>query len=100
MVSRLSGVDILHFCLTGLYDESIPNLCSITSLGIRAYLISAMGRHLDCPKESDECEFLFGIEAHADPELLVWIAGVNHGLFVICPLLLVIHQLIGGLLCR
>jgi hypothetical protein len=34
MVSRLCDVYLLSFCLTGLYDESISNLCSITSLGI------------------------------------------------------------------
>jgi hypothetical protein len=34
MVSHLSGVYLLSFCLTGLYDGSMPNLCSITSIGI------------------------------------------------------------------
>jgi hypothetical protein len=34
MVSRLSGVYLLSFSLTGLYDGSMPNLCSITFLGI------------------------------------------------------------------
>jgi hypothetical protein len=34
MVSRLSGVYLLSFCLIGLYDGSMPNLCSITPLGI------------------------------------------------------------------
>jgi hypothetical protein len=34
MVSRLSGVYLLSFCLIGLNDRSILNLCSITSLGI------------------------------------------------------------------
>jgi hypothetical protein len=34
MVSHLPGVYLLSFCLTGLYDGSMPNLCSITSLGI------------------------------------------------------------------
>jgi hypothetical protein len=34
MVSCLSGVYHLSFCLIGLYDGSISNLCSITSLGI------------------------------------------------------------------
>jgi hypothetical protein len=34
MVSRLSGVYLLSFCLIDLYDGLMPNLCSITSLGI------------------------------------------------------------------
>jgi hypothetical protein len=34
MVLRISGVYLLSFCLISLYDESMPNLCSITSLGI------------------------------------------------------------------
>jgi hypothetical protein len=34
MVSHLSSVYLLSFCLTGLYDGSMPNLCSIISLGI------------------------------------------------------------------
>jgi hypothetical protein len=34
MASHLSGVYLLSFCLIGLNDGSIPNLCLITSLGI------------------------------------------------------------------
>jgi hypothetical protein len=34
MVSRLSGVYLLSFCLIGLNVGSMPNLCSITSLEI------------------------------------------------------------------
>jgi hypothetical protein len=34
MVSHLSGVYLLSFCLIGLYAGSKSNLCSITSLGI------------------------------------------------------------------
>jgi hypothetical protein len=34
MVSRLLGVYFLSFCLTGLYDGSMHNLCSITSPGM------------------------------------------------------------------
>jgi hypothetical protein len=34
MVSFLSGVYLLYFCLIGLNAESILNLCSIISLGI------------------------------------------------------------------
>jgi hypothetical protein len=34
MVSCLSGVYLLSFYLIGLYDGSMSNLCSITSLGI------------------------------------------------------------------
>jgi hypothetical protein len=34
MVSRLSGMYLLSFCLIVLYDGLKPNLCSITSLGI------------------------------------------------------------------
>jgi hypothetical protein len=34
MVSRLSGVYLLSFYLIGLNAGSMPNLCSITSLGI------------------------------------------------------------------
>jgi hypothetical protein len=34
MVSRLFGVYLLSFYLIDLYDGSMPNLCSITSLGI------------------------------------------------------------------
>jgi hypothetical protein len=34
MVSHLSGVYPLSFCLISLYDGSMSNLCSITSVGI------------------------------------------------------------------
>jgi hypothetical protein len=34
MVSRLSAVYLLSFCLINLYDGLMSNLCSITSLGI------------------------------------------------------------------
>jgi hypothetical protein len=34
MVLRLAGVYLLSFYLIGLYAESMPNLCSITSIGI------------------------------------------------------------------
>jgi hypothetical protein len=47
-------------------------------------------------EKNDEREFLFGLKACADSELLVWVAGVNWDFFII--ILLQIHQLIGGLL--
>jgi hypothetical protein len=34
MVSHISDVYLISFCLTGLYDGSMPKLCSITPLGI------------------------------------------------------------------
>jgi hypothetical protein len=49
-------------------------------------------------EKSDECEFLFGLKACADPELLVRVARVDWDFFVISLLLLQICRLIGGLL--
>jgi hypothetical protein len=46
-------------------------------------------------EKSDEREFLFGIEAYTNPELLVRVAGVSQDLLVVSPLLLIVHQLIG-----
>jgi hypothetical protein len=85
MVSCLPSVYLLSFCLIGLYDGSMPNLCSIISLGIQTYLISPMQRHQDCLRESEEREFLFGVEVVIDPELLIWVVGVQCNLLVFCP---------------
>jgi hypothetical protein len=67
--------------------------------GSRTYLISVIRRHPDFLRESDEREFLFGPKACADPELFVWVAGVDWD-FLVISLLLSIRQLIGGLLVR
>jgi hypothetical protein len=99
MVLSLSEVYLLSFCLIGLYDGSIPNLCSITSLRILS--MSDICQCVDIKivmEKSDEHEFLFSIKACADPELLVRVAVISHYLFVLSPLLFVIRQLIGGLL--
>jgi hypothetical protein len=46
-------------------------------------------RYLPCkdikivPEKSDECEFLFGIEVVANPELLVRVVGVHCNLLVL-----------------
>jgi hypothetical protein len=62
-------------------------------------------RYLPCknikiyPEKCDEREFLFGVEVATNPELLVWVAGVNHNFIVFCPQgshQLVVHLLIGG----
>jgi hypothetical protein len=50
------------------------------------------------PEKSDEHEFLFGLKAYADPELLVQIARVDLDLLVVSLLLLPIRLLIDGLL--
>jgi hypothetical protein len=51
-------------------------------------------------EESDEHEFLFGVEHGADLELLVWIIGVCQDFLAIlichCSLLLVVRLLING----
>jgi hypothetical protein len=49
------------------------------------------------PEKSDECEFLFGLKACADLELLVRVAGVKYN-FLIISLLLFACLLIDGLL--
>jgi hypothetical protein len=49
-------------------------------------------------EKSDKREFLFSLEACANPELLVQVAGVDWDFFVISLLLLQIRRLIGGLL--
>jgi hypothetical protein len=47
-------------------------------------------------EKSDEHEFLFGLKACADPELLIRVAGVNWNFFIMSPLLLVIRLLAGS----
>jgi hypothetical protein len=47
-------------------------------------------------EKSDEREFLFGLKACANLELLVRVAGVNWNFFIIRPLLLIIRLLIDG----
>jgi hypothetical protein len=64
MVSCLFGVYLLSFYLTGLYNGSMPGLCSITSLGISG--ISACEDIKIVLEKSDERKFLFDIEACAN----------------------------------
>jgi hypothetical protein len=69
--------------------------------GSRACLISDMRRHPDFLEKSDEREFLFGLQCCADPELLIWVVGVEWDFLIISLLLLLLlhdRQLIGGLL--
>jgi hypothetical protein len=88
MASHMSGVYLLSFCFISLNNVSIPNLCSITSLGI--------------PDISNI--FLFGIELWADLELLLRIGVIGQNFLVVlilyCPLLLVVHLWISGWLGR
>jgi hypothetical protein len=95
MVSRLSGVYLLSFCLIGLNAESMPNLCSITSLGIPSKSdMSCEDIHIFLEK-SDEREFLFGLKLRAETKLLISVIRVYRYFLISAPLLLVIHRLIG-----
>jgi hypothetical protein len=47
-------------------------------------------RYLGCKdikivlEKSDECKFLFGVRAVADPELLARVIGIHYNLLVFC----------------
>jgi hypothetical protein len=80
MVSCLYGVYLLSFCLISLNDRSIPNLCSITSLGTPGISDIFHVKNIEIFLEkSEEHKFLFGVKLRANLELLR-IVGVSQNL--------------------
>jgi hypothetical protein len=104
MALRLSRVYLFSFCLIGLNDGSILNLCSITFLGSWTYLMFSIRKIEIVPEESGELDFLFGVEICADRVLLLKIGEVGQnffvGLVICCPFFLVACVLIGRWLGR
>jgi hypothetical protein len=78
----------------------MPNLCSITSLGIPSIsdiCHSKTSKFL--PEKSGEHKFLFGVELRVETKLLVGVVGVHLNVLG-CPPCLIICRLISGWLVR
>jgi hypothetical protein len=74
-------VYLLSFYLISLNDGSIPNLCSITSLGTSGISDIFHVKNIEIFLEkSEEHNFLFGVELRANLELLLRIVGVSQNL--------------------
>jgi hypothetical protein len=82
MVSCLSGMYLLSFCLIGLNAGPISNLCSITShVKTSIFFWRKVMRHW--------------VELCAEAKLLICVIGVYSYFHVSSAFLLVIHRLIG-----